>query len=205
MINLLWRLLGRRVGWLLAGALGRSAVRALSEREVNRVADDLDDRLPSSVRAATTRLPGDPVKAGAQALVAGRSLRKAANGSARVAKAANGGRRVVTGNLGKLSGRGLVGDLREELRTESGHIERELKAQRLRSQGHKSAADDALLDMRLNTSGATDASAEPDDVEPLDLMADPVPGGRRRGVTRRRELVQRVQRTYLKPVRPWDR
>jgi hypothetical protein len=218
MIGFLWRLLGRRLGWLAIGALGRFAVRAMTEREVNKVADQLDERLPASVRAAADRLPGDPIKSGAQAVVAGRSLRRAANGSARAAKAANDGRRAVSAQagragaqVGRLADRAAaVGELRQEVRRESELARRELHAHRLQVSGAgRAAADDALLDRRSPTEsldlGVDDPHADGDAAHPLDRIPEPVTSGRRRFRARPEALVQRVQRSYRKPTRPWDR
>lgn len=213
MIRLFWRLFGRRLRWVVLGTLGRWFVRTLTDREVNKTADELDEIIPSSVKAVAERLPGDPVRVGAQAVVAGRSLRRAAEGSAQATRVANDGRRrvarltgrvvepVAHGTRSAISAPGrITGELTGEWRRETDLAERELRSQRARNTEGAAVADDLLMDVRP-PQGKDSAAV----VAPLEDVPPPVTQGRLRREQPVRRLVQRVQRTYL-PSRPsWDR
>lgn len=204
----LWRLAGRRLGWLAVGSAARVVLKRGASDRVDRAATELGDRLPPTVRAAVETLPGDPLRVGGTAVVAGRSARQAAAGAAEVSRVAGAGRRRVVDGVTVVSGaidarprpvragRMLSDRFGQEVADESERAERRLRSRLLRHLGDDTAADDALLDLRP---GPADEPWNPPETPP------PVQTGRLR---RRRPVeppVDRVQRTYQRPRRPWDR
>lgn len=208
LVRSLWRLIGRRLGWLAVGSAARVVLKRGASDRVDRAATELGDRLPPTVRAAVETLPGDPLRVGGTAVVAGRSARQAAAGAAEVSRVAGAGRRRVAEGVGMVSdaiearprpvrsGRLLSDRFGQEVAEESERARRRLRSRMLRHLGDDTGADDALLDLRP---GPADDPWVPPDPPP------PVRSGRFR---RRRQVeppVARVQRTYHRPRRPWDR
>lgn len=184
MIAWLFRRLGRvaarRLGWVAVATLVRTALRRGTAGRVDRAADELEDRLPERVRSALRHAPGDPVRLGGQAVVAGRSARRVAGGAA-----------AGAGRAGRLVRR-RFGD---EVRAESELTGRRLRSRMLRHLVGDAAADDVLLDLRRGGDG-------PD--EPLPATPRPVATGRWRAPRRISRPVGRVQRSYQPPRRRWD-
>lgn len=180
------RLAARRLGWVAVASLARATLRTALRRgtadRVDAATAQLEDRLPERVRTVLRHAPGDPVRLGGSAVVAGRSARVAARGAASGA-----------GRAGRLVRR-RFGD---EVRVESERTRRRLRSRMLRHLVGDAAADDALLDLRSAPSGV--------DSRPLPDPPRPVPSGRWRAPRRHPEPeVARVQRTYRPPRRPWD-
>jgi hypothetical protein len=200
----LWALLWRRARWLVLGAVGRTAVRAITDREVSRAADDLDARLSPRVRSALESLPGDPVRVGGGAVVATRTARRAGATLRRFGGSGRAATDRVRGVRQRLSGdlAGFGDDLAREQETARRQIRSDLALGDGR--GH-AAADDALLDLRrpglTESSGAAHTTLD----DPLDLVPAPVRRGRLRSRRPVRSEVARVQRSYRRPHRPWDR
>lgn len=211
----LWRLVGRRLGWVALASVARTVLRFGASRRVDEASADLEQRLPEPVRSALDRVPGDPIRIGGGAVVAGRSARQVAAGAGRLSRAADDGRRRLGRGLGRASaavgarphparaGRDLAARFGAEVRDEAEHSRRDLRSQMLLNSRGRTAADDALLDRRT-----WDIDRGEGEFDELELLEPPpaVPPGRRRAPRRRaREQVARVQRTYRQPRRPWDR
>lgn len=228
LIRGVWRLVGRRVGLVAMATVARTVLRRGASRQVDSASADLEERLPEPVRQALTRLPGDPVRLGGSAVVAGRSARQVAAGAGRVSRAADDGRRRLGRGVDRAatafdgrprparSGRNLAERLGAELRAETDDHERDLRSRMLLGSRGQAAADDALLDRRSSndelttTADVWDAGVVDADVwDVVDAVPEPPPAvrpGRRRAPRRRAvEQVPRVQRTYRQPRRPWDR
>ncbi len=227
-LRAVWRLLGRRVGWMALATAARAVLRRGSSRQVDEATAELEARLPIPVGEALTALPGDPLRVGGRALVASRTARRAAEGAGRAAegagrasRAANEGRRRVGRGLHRATalvgrrprpvrgGRRLVDRIEAEVRSETAETRRQLRSQMLANSRGRAAADDALLDRReidldrgeIDLDRLLGPGADPS-IEP----PAPVRAGRRRAPRRRSApVVPRVQRTYRPPRRAWDR
>lgn len=202
MSRLLWRLFGRRLRWLAAGAAVRFALRRSAARSVDRATADLEDRLPAPVRRALDMVPADAARAGGSAVVAARTARKVAVSSRTASKAVNDRRRRVTEHWHRLRSIGT------EIGAEAESKRRELKAEYLRATDRPGEADDVLLDVRAGGAAGDNGSGADADLrdQPLDSIAQPVRPGRRRA---RRPVpappVNRAQRSYRPRSMPWDR
>ncbi len=210
----LWRLLGRRLGWMALAAAARTLLRRDGSRRVDEASTELEERLPDRVVMALDAMPGDPLRRGGQAVVAGRSARRVAAEAGRATRAADRGRRRVAGAIDRAAdlvegrprpaaaGRALGERFGVEVRTESDRAQRELRSQMLGHSRGRAAADDAMLDRREPFGGVIDLESDRSDPEP----PAPVRQGRFRAPRRRTSVVvDRVQRTYHRPRRPWDR
>ena len=255
-LRLVWRLGGRRLGWMALAAAARTLVRGGSTRRVDRATADLEQRLPPSVGEALATLPGDPLRMGGRALAAHRSARSVAAGAGRASRAANEGRRRVGRGVGAAAdlvaarprpvrgGRRLLDLVGRQVRAETAESQRRLRARMLDHSRGRAASDEALLDVRsgagldVRSGAGLDVRSEAGldvgsgagfdvrseagfDVGPdvqLDLRTDrsqggiepgppaPVAPGRLRAPRRRAQAtVDRVQRSYRPPRRPWDR
>ena len=94
-----------------------------------------------------------------------------------------------------------------EVRAETDDRRRQLRSRMLLHSRGRTAADDALLDRRTMAGELLDPGDEIDflDVDPVG-PPPPVRAGRWRAPRPRPEPpVARVQRTYQRPRRPWDR
>lgn len=197
-------------------ALGTGASylsRWAAERSIDQATQRLEARLPDPVVKVAGSLPGDVLRVGGAAVVAGNTAVRAGRGALRLSR---GARRAGRGAKSAVSvGRGAVGLISGGRRTFAKrkaevdallagarldwHRETESERRRLRSdllrrtRGHE-AAIDAQLDQR--------AFDRPDD--PLPVTPPPVPGGRHRSPLRVAPLIERMQRTYRAPVKPWD-
>jgi len=171
-------------------------------RSVDEAAAKIEDRLPAPVAKAANVLPGDIVKAGGAAVVSARAARQSARAAktgglvaARVTKA---GMQLTSQATSLRPGPAVAGRLRavrNSVTDQAEADERELRADFLRYGGDDEGATNALLDLRDERSDG-----------PLPQVADPVDTGRRRFVApRRAPEVDRVQRSYRRPSKPWDR
>lgn len=157
-----------------------AGVRWLARRGVAKSVDEatasLEDRMPASVRKAANALPGDLMRVGGAASVAGKTARRTGSTVARVAF------------------RDRLARAKSNFREETEISRRELTSEYARYADGDSAALEALLDLRDL------------DAEPIPSVPSPITAGRRRF---RRPLpaaaVPRMQRSYQKPVKPWDR
>ncbi len=182
----------RRFRWALIGWGAKSLARRGMHKSVDKAAKEIEDRLPEPVRKVAERLPGDVVRAGGTAMVAIDQTRVATNR----ARAVAGTTRQASGAVGdaRRQLRDRIGAVRSDVRDESESARRRIKSDVLRDREGPGAALDALLDLR--------------DVEeePLPEVPEAVGRGRRR---HRRALpeapVNRVQRSYRRSVKPWDR
>lgn len=209
---------GRRMlKWGLLGFVARRIARFATARSVDTATDELTERLPA--RAAEV-LPDQVLRAGGAALAGGRATRKAAKTSATAAGVARTqGRQLKRGAdrvnalVGRATGRAddlkrraaaLDGRVRGEVTDAVGDEERGLRSAVMFEVEGRTAADDALLDLR-NRSAGVPAEAEDPSVA-LPSADDEVGSGRWRGAPfRAAKRVERVQRNYLRPVKDWDR
>lgn len=193
----------RRFRWVIIASVARFLARVGLKRSLDHKVDkakaDIESRLPTQVVKAADKLPIDIVRAGGAAVVAGqtsRALGERAVSAGAVAKRAIESGANLTGSV-LAAGADLKqagNDLASEIRAESDHTRREIKADIARDTQGEAAALEALLDVR-------DAEAEP-----IPEVGNPIQKGRRRF---RPSLptppVNRMQRTYRRPVKPWDR
>ncbi|MEM9561146.1 MAG: hypothetical protein AAGA93_00925 [Actinomycetota bacterium] len=210
----LWRLLGRRLGWMALAAAARTLLRRDGSRRVDEASSELEQKLPDRVVMALDAMPGDPLRRGGQAVVAGRSARRVATGAGQATRAADRGRRRVAGVFDRAAevvdarprpvsaGRALGERFGFEVRDETDRAHRELRSEMLRHSRGRTAADDALLDRRNEPDNVIDVEAAAPIAEP----PEPIRRGRFRAPRRlAASPVARVQRTYQRPRRPWDR
>lgn len=186
----------KRLRWLAIGAAARFVLRRSTSRSVDRASADIEERLPAPIRAVVDAVPADAVRAGGSVVVAGRTAKRFASGTRTASKLVAEQRQRFGDGVARIRS---VGD---EIGHEVDTRRRELTADYLRATRGQSAADDALLDTRLDgPSGLTDHVDE--DPPPV---KEPVRRGRWRSDRRLRSAaVNRVQRTYRQPTRPWDR
>lgn len=192
----------RRFRWMAIGAGIKFAARRGVGRSVDEAAAEIEDRLPASVVKAANALPGDVVKAGGAAVVSARAARSSAraakNGglvAARVTKAGV----QVSAQVGSMRpSQAIANRLRNARESVVGQAEvdeRELRADFLRYQGDDEGATNALLDVRDERSDG-----------PLPEVSGPIQAGRRRFISDQRPTqVARMQRSYRRQIKPWDR
>jgi hypothetical protein len=189
----------RRFRWLIMGAGVKYVARRGVGKSVDEAAARIEERLPATVVKAANVLPGDLIKAGGAAAVSARAAQR----GARVAK--TGGvvaARVTRAGVSLRSRPGVADRIRSAREAVSDQAD--LDARDLRSdvqrylvggQAGERAATEALLDLR-----------SPRSDDPLPTVPEPIRRGRHRFV---RALpgpeVARVQRTYRRPQKPWDR
>lgn len=192
----------RRLRWFAVGAGVKYVARTGVGRSVDEAAAKIEDRLPAPVAKAANALPGDIVKAGGAAVVSARAARQSARAAktgglvaARVTKA---GVQLTSQATSMRPGPAVTDRLRSARRSIADQAEadeRELRADFLRYAGDEEGATNALLDRRDTRSAG-----------PLPEVPAPVDAGRRRFVAPRRAAeVDRVQRSYRRPAKPWDR
>ena len=225
---MLYRLLSRLgLRWLVISAIGRYVVRRLGQATVEQAGRDLqataEDRLPAPLDRAVSSLPPEAVQLGGTAVVAGRAARGAVVTTRRAGRVASGATRRGAAGIGAARSiaersRAAIDDVRDQLATETDSSRRRLRARYLGATVGPSAATDALLDARVT--GATDHDRIEDDdrhptdainavdtigdTDPHDRVPEPVTPGRRRRRRTRPALIDRVQRTYRPPSKPWD-
>lgn len=209
----------RRFRWMLVGAGVKYVARRGVGRSVDEAAIEIEDRLPAPVANAMNALPGDVMRAGGAAVVSARAAQRSARAAQRSARAAQ--RSALTVQRGARVG-GVVASrvaragvaarrsppaVADRLRSvrETVAVQAELDGRDLRADLQRylhgggpdgeRAALDALLDRR----------SVPAD-EPVPPVPEPVGRGRRRSVPAPpRPEVARVQRSYRRPQKPWDR
>ena len=187
--------LKRKLIWLVVGAGVRQLFRMGTARTIDQTRDELAERLPDSVVKVADRLPVDPLRTGSSFLVAGKATKKAADASAKARGYTADGLRTVTNARRKIKQlkETVSGDFYHEVDDST----REFRSDYLRTTHGDAAATDALLDLRATTDG---------DDDPLDAVPSPVrPGRRRWRPGRPAPKIRRMQRSYLPPVKPWDR
>ena len=198
--------------WMLASAGLRWVVHRFTDDRAEQAAREAATRLPGPVGGVVERLPPDVVRAGGRAILAGRAARTAAQGSSRVTSTvASNGRVVGTGVTrgarvaarGAATGRDLTraartgaSDLRSDWERATDLEWRRHRADLARGEGDETAATEAFLDVRTSPDDAWEPPARP----------EPVPSGRRRHVPQLPPApVARVQRSYQRPTKAWDR
>lgn len=192
----------RRFRWMAVGAGVKFVARRGVGRSVDEAAAKIEDRLPAPVAKAANALPGDIVKAGGAAVVSARAARQSArvakNSGLVAAKVTKSGVQLSTRATGIRPTTAVAGRLRAARRSVADQAEldqRELRADFLRYRGDDEGATNALLDQRNDRIDG-----------PLPDVPDPVQSGRRRFVSQRRvPEVDRAQRSYRRPTKPWDR
>ncbi len=178
----------RRFRWVALGAALRAVTRRTRTRSIDDATDELAQRLPDSVVRAIDAAPGDLLRVGGGAIATGRAARTVSDGSRRVGSATKRIRHRWSDPGGS------VRHVRDQWRTEADGRERELWADYHRANGDHAAADEALLDRRHRP-----------ERPPLPSVPEPVPPGRPFVRSRASVMVDRVQRTYRRAPKPWDR
>ncbi len=136
----------------------------------------------------------DPLRAGSSVMVAGKATKAAANGSQRATKRAADGLRIANRVRRRLSE--AKDGVRSDFQTEVVDSVRLLRSQYVAITEGEDAATDALLDVRNDVE-------TPDD---LPDVPDPVSKGRRRWKPSPPEpKTNRMQRSYLPPIKPWNK
>lgn len=192
----------RRFRWFAVGAGVKYVARTGVGRSVDEAAAKIEDRLPAPVAKAANALPGDIVKAGGAAVVSARAARQSARvaktGGLFAAKATKAGVQLTSNASSLRPSTAVSGRMRDARRSISNQAEldeRELRADFLCYTGDEEGATNALLDLRDERSDG-----------PLPEVPDAVQKGRRRFTApRRAPEVGRVQRSYRRPGKPWDR
>lgn len=183
----------RRFRWVILGWLVRTLAKLGFERSVEEASTKLQSQLPEPLAKAAHALPGDLVRLGGAAVVVSQKGRRASS-AARAATKASGRVVAAAGASRRRVGRGarIVGD---EITAEMKLEERRLRSDAARERYGQSAATEELLDLR-----------EANDRPPLPKVADPIRAGRRRfRPPLPRAPVNRVQRSYRRATKPWDR
>jgi hypothetical protein len=201
----------KRLRWFAIGTLVRFLLKRTAARSVDRATADLEHRLPEPIRKALDVVPADAMRAGGSAVVAGRTARRVATGTRTASRLAGDRRQRVMAGVNRFRSIGT------EIAREAEHKRRELKSEYLRATGGHAEADDALLDLRgtdlahdrHRAAGHGDDRTDDDryghEAELPDVLP-PVRAGRWRAERRiGTTVVGRVQRTYRRPSRPWDR
>jgi hypothetical protein len=178
----------RRFRWVALGALLRALSRRVGQTSVDSATGELAAKLPDPVVKSIDAAPGDLMRVGGRALAASRAARRVGQTSRRMGGV---GRHWRDRSVSTVA---LAQSLRRDWRSESEQARREFWADYHRAQGDHQSADEALLDRRA-----------PRNERPLPEIPDPVPPGRRRLRTAPRPVVNRVQRSYRRMARPWDR
>jgi hypothetical protein len=179
----------RRFRWMIIGAGVRQVARWGAARSIDEATAAIEDRLPASVVRAANAMPGDVLRVGGAAAVSARAARRTTSLAARTS---TGIVRFGPRQRRRLGAR--IDAARFDLADAAENARRELKSDYARFVDGEGAALEALLDLRDVES------------EPIPPVPAPVAAGRRRF---RRSLpsadVARVQRTYKRPVKAWDR
>ncbi len=198
--------------WMLASAGLRWLVRRFTDDRAEQAAREAATQLPGPVSGAVDKLPPEVVRAGGRAILAGRAARVAAQGSGRLTSSVAANGRVVGSGAhrgARLAARGAVRgrdlgraarDGADGLRSDWERVTdlewRRHRADLARGDGDEAAATEAFLDVRTAPSDGWEPPARP----------APIPAGRRRHVPELPPVpVARVQRTYQRPTKAWDR
>ncbi len=193
----------RRFRWVLLGAGAKWLARRGLGNSVNQAATELEDRLPQSVAKLANALPGDVLRVGGTAAVAGRAAKRtgmlavrggsvAARTSAAVAKSGSAAAHLVPSTKQRFGARAAAAKRAWQDETEAAR--KELASDYARHVDGDEAGLETLLDRR-------DVEAQP-----LPMVQTAVNPGRRR--FRRpppAPEVPRMQRSYRRPEKAWDR
>ncbi|MDA3041273.1 MAG: hypothetical protein O3C27_17445 [Actinomycetota bacterium] len=184
----------RRLAVMALGTAASYLSKWAAERSVNGATQRFEDRLPPPVSRVINALPGDLMRVGGTAMVAGSAARSAGRAGRRAVTVASAGTSTFLGRKATVDR--LFADAAGTWRQEVEGERRRLRSDLLRCTRGAEAAVNALLDLRVDA----DLDAHTD----LPPMLEPVPAGRRRPLRLAAPLVERVQRSYRPPVKPWD-
>ena len=183
----------------LYGIVIRAGVRQLASRSVDSATNRLEANLPDSVVRAANVLPGDLLRLGGSAVLAAEAARSAAivtkRASSGVMRAgAHAGSAVSLIRTSPERLYALRDNVVADIAAETESARRSLMSDFQRELRGEEAAVDALLDLRSRTEGL------------LPEVPEPIPSGRRRFIPQLGPApINRVQRTYQKPLKAWDR
>ena len=193
----------RRFRWMALGAGVRFVARRGVGRSVDQAAAKIEDRLPTPVAKAVNALPGDVMKAGGAAVVSARAAQRSAGVAQRGARVGGSVAARVTRSVAQRPRPEIADRIRSA--REAAADQAELDRRDLRSDFQRyihgggpageRAATDALLDRR-----------DPVGDVPLPEVPEPIRRGRSRFVAQRgTPEIPRVQRSYRRPQKRWDR
>ncbi|MFT7597274.1 MAG: hypothetical protein ACI8TP_000192 [Acidimicrobiales bacterium] len=195
-----------RLTWMAVGAGVSYLSKRKAEQSVDRATEKIEERLPPSLARAADALPAEVVRtAGAVVAAAGAArtsfmIAKGAAGATSTAvsmtRTATGGARSIGASVAgtRRAVNDKISNATSDLRVQTELDRRELKAQYVQ----QTEGDGPALEARLDLRNVSD--------DELPEVPDPVADGRRRF---RPSLpaapVNRVQRSYQRPRKPWDR
>lgn len=203
-------LIPRRLRWMAVGAGVSYLSKWKAEQSVDRATEKLQEQLPEPLARVAHALPAEIIRSAGTVVAVGSAVRKSAslvrttaNTTASATGTAISASRTASGAV-KAAGESLraqrqnlgerVADAAGDLRIQSELDRRELKAAYVRHTEGDGPGLEARLDLRSI------------DDEPIPETPDPVSAGRRRF---RPALpsppVNRVQRSYRRSTKPWDR
>ncbi len=180
----------RRFRWAILGWAARSIARLGFQRSIDKAGTRIEDALPAPVAKVADRLPGDVVRAGAAAMVAADRTKAVSTGARSVARSSRrllGTRSAVKNRAAAVAG---------EIRSETENARRRIRSEALQRTDQFGPATEALLDLRGR---AHEPAPLPEVTEAIE------PGRRRFRPALPAPPVNRVQRTYQRPTKPWDR
>ncbi len=201
---------------MLALAGLRWLVRRVTDDRADAAVDEVTKKLPAPVAGAVRKLPADVTRTGGRVLLAGKAAKSgvavtgragatagdaAAQGTRIAATGAAAGARLAAratrrGNDLQRRSRDGIADARADWERATDLEWRRHRADLARGDGDETAATEAWLDVRTS----------PDDAWTPPATPEPVDAGRRRHVPELPEPpVNRVQRTYQRPRKAWDR
>ena len=203
-------LIPKRLRWMAIGAGVSYVSKRKAGRTVDRATERLEAQLPEPVARVAQALPGEVVRGAGALIAASEAARKSASVARTAAGAtgtaisagrtAGGAVKSVSGSMSRhrmAFGRQIAA-VADDLKVQSELDRRELKADYLRHTEGDGPALEALLDLR-----ADEGSTNPG---PLPETPDAVPAGRRRYRPALPSApVNRVQRSYRRSTKPWDR
>lgn len=170
----------RRFRWMLMGAAARAGVKALGRHRIEEATGDLRNRLPVKAVKVADALPGDVLKAGGSAVVAGQTALRSAQAARQLATAKERAKEKLQSAKDEF-GAGIAAE------------ERAYRSDLYRHTRGEAAATDALLDVRALVEEG-----------PLPRISAPVTRRRWRRAQAALPAVQRVQRRYMRPKKAWD-
>ncbi len=183
----------RRLAVMALGTGASYLSKWVAARTINAATQQFEDRLPAPVAKAINILPGDLMRVGGTAMVAGAAVRSAGRAGRRAAKVATAGTSTLRGRKAAVDA--LLAGASDEWQRQVEGERRRLRGDLLRLTRGPDAALDALLDLRSG-----------ERLQPPDLLLtpEPIPVGRRRPLRLPVPLIDRVQRSYRPRVKPWD-
>ncbi len=183
----------RRLTMMALGAGASYVSKLTARRSIDQATQRIEDRLPTSLVKVAGVLPGDVLRVGGTAVVAGNATMAAGRIARSASGAAVGGTRSLRAR--KAAADALLGDLRSDWRVEVDRERRVLRAALYRRTRGADAGFDEFLDVR-----SVDGLHSPLPMEPA-----PVAAGRRRpSPTLPSVMINRVQRSYRPPIKAWD-